>query len=103
MRFFSPPEKPTLSGRFSMSCVDLQSLPTASCTSFMKAGVVSSVLAARLALRVERGAQERHRADAGDLDRILEGEEHARRRRARPAPCSRRSSPLSSTSPSVTS
>ena len=35
------------------------------------------LLAARLALRVERGAQERHRADAGNLDRILEGQEHA--------------------------
>ena len=34
-------------------------------------------LAALLALRVERGAQERHGGDAGDFDRILEGEEEA--------------------------
>jgi hypothetical protein len=32
-------------------------------------------LAARLALRVQRRAQEGHVADAGDLDRVLEGEE----------------------------
>ena len=34
-------------------------------------------LAALLALRVERGAQERHGGDAGDFQRILEGEEQA--------------------------
>src|SRR5262245_21132638 len=34
-------------------------------------------LAALLALRVERGAQERHGGDAGNLERILEGEEQA--------------------------
>jgi hypothetical protein len=38
------------------------------------------VLAARLALRVHRGAQEGHVADAGDLDRVLERQEQARRR-----------------------
>ena len=32
-------------------------------------------LAALLALRIERRPQERHRADAGDFDGILEGEE----------------------------
>src|SRR4029453_17895716 len=34
-------------------------------------------LAAALALRVERGAQKRHGGDAGDLERILKGEEKA--------------------------
>jgi hypothetical protein len=34
-------------------------------------------LAARLALRVQRGAQERHGGDARDFDRILERQEHA--------------------------
>ena len=34
-------------------------------------------LAARLALGVQRGAQERHGGDAGNLHRILEREEHA--------------------------
>jgi hypothetical protein len=33
--------------------------------------------AARLALRVQRGAQERHGGDAGDFHRILEREEDA--------------------------
>jgi hypothetical protein len=37
------------------------------------------LLAARLALRVHRGAQEGHVADAGDLDRVLERQEQARR------------------------
>ena len=37
--------------------------------------------AARAALRVEGGAQERHGADAGDFNRILEGEEDALGRR----------------------
>ena len=34
-------------------------------------------LAARLALRVQRGAQEIHGGDAGNFDRILERQEHA--------------------------
>ena len=34
-------------------------------------------LAALLALRIERGAQERHGGDAGNFQRILEGEEQA--------------------------
>ena len=33
--------------------------------------------AARIALRIERGAQERHRGDARHFDRILEGEKNA--------------------------
>ena len=43
-------------------------------------GGADLVLAARLALGVERGAQEGHVADARDLDRVLERQEQARRR-----------------------
>ena len=45
VRFFSPPEKPTFTGRFSISDVDFQAAG-ASRTSFMNSGVVSSLLAA---------------------------------------------------------
>ena len=38
---------------------------------------VELALAARLALRIERGAQEVGVVHARDLDRVLEGEEHA--------------------------
>ena len=41
MRFFSPPEKPTLSARFSMSC-GMCSRSAAPRTRFMKSGVGSS-------------------------------------------------------------
>ena len=40
-------------------------------------GGLQFVLAARAALRVHRGLEEGHRGDAGDLQRILEGEEQA--------------------------
>ena len=46
-------------------------------TFFRKSGVEIFALAARLALRVQRGAQEVHGGDAGDFDRILERQEHA--------------------------
>ena len=55
----------------------MSSLSATSRTFFMKSGVDQLRLAARLALRVERGAQEGHGGDAGDLDRILERQEHA--------------------------
>ena len=55
----------------------MPSLPAVSRTRFMNSGVEQFRLAARLALRVERGAQEGHGGDAGDFHRILEGEEHA--------------------------
>ena len=51
--------------------------PAVSRTSLMNSGVDNSALAARLALRVERGAQERHGGDARHFHRILEGQEHA--------------------------
>ena len=43
----------------------------------MNSGVDISASPRCLALRVERGAQEGHGGDAGDFDRILEGEEQA--------------------------
>ena len=46
-------------------------------TFFRKSGVEIFALAARLALRVQRGAQEGHGGDAGNFDRILERQEHA--------------------------
>ena len=76
MRFFSPPEKPTFSGRFSISGSILSSFAF-SRTSRRKSGVDSSASPARFALRVHRRAQEGHGGDAGNLHRILEGEEHA--------------------------
>jgi hypothetical protein len=60
------------------------------------------LLAARLALGVEGGAQELDVGDAGNLDRILEAEEHAVRG-AFVRLHSSRSSPSSVTVPSVTS
>ena len=76
LRFFSPPEKPTLSGRRSISCVTLSRSET-SRTLRTKSGVDSSACAALLALGVQRRLEERHGGDAGNLDRILEGEEDA--------------------------
>ena len=76
LRFFSPPEKPTLTARRSISWLDAE----------MGRGLAHPLheirrrefaLAARLALRVERGAQERHGGDARHFDRILERQEQA--------------------------
>ena len=77
LRFFSPPEKPTLTRAAQHLHGRSSSLPAASRTRFMNSGVVSSASPRCLALRVERGAQERHGGDAGDFERILEGQEHA--------------------------
>ena len=79
MRFFSPPEKPRLTGRFSMSCAML-SFFDASRTRFMKSGVGQLAVAARLALGVERRLEKGHGGDAGDLQWILEHQEQAERR-----------------------
>ena len=46
-------------------------------TFFRKSGVEILALAARLALRVQRGAQEVHGGDAGNFHRVLERQEHA--------------------------
>ena len=77
MRFFSPPEKPTLSARFSMS-FGMSSWLAAALTRLMKSGVVSSTSPRAFALGVERRLEERHRGDARDLERVLEGEEEPR-------------------------
>jgi hypothetical protein len=79
LRFFSPPEKPTLMGRLSMSA-SIFSAAAFWRTSLRKSPDDTSVLAAGLALGVERGAQERHVADARDFHGILEGKEEPRRR-----------------------
>ncbi len=76
LRFFSPPEKPTLTGRFSMS----DRAPSFSPCSRARrrnspAESSSSPRALRCALSAV--AQELDVGDAGDLDRILEAEEQA--------------------------
>ena len=76
MRFFSPPEKPTFSGRFSISGSILSSFAF-SRTSRRKSGVESSACPARLAHSVHRRAQEGHGGDARNLHGVLKGEEHA--------------------------
>ena len=76
MRFFSPPEKPTLSARFSMSW-SISSFFGRLAHALHELRRRQLVLAARLALRVQRRLEERHGGDAGDFDWILEGEEQA--------------------------
>ncbi len=76
MRFFSPPEKPTLSGALQHVRVDLE-LRRRAAHGAHEVGRRQLRLAARAPLRVERGLEEGHGRDAGDFDRILEGEEHA--------------------------
>ena len=76
LRFFSPPEKPTLSGRRSISWVTLSRSAT-SRTLRTKSGVESSASPRALRWALSADLQERHGGDAGDLDRILEGEEDA--------------------------
>lgn len=76
MRFFSPPEKPSLTPRLRNSGIQVQPL----------AGLARELheldrgqrrFAARAADGIERRAQEFHVGDTGDLDRILEAEKHA--------------------------
>ena len=76
LRFFSPPEKPTFTARFIIS----MSSPSASAcsrASLQELARRQLRLAARPALGVQGGAQELDVGDAGNLDRILEAEEHA--------------------------
>ena len=75
-RFFSPPEKPTLTGRFSIS-MSMLSLPALSLHELHELGRRQLRLPALLAQRIGRRAQERQAGDARDLHRVLEGEEHA--------------------------
>ena len=77
-RFFSPPEKPTLTGRLSISA----SMPSSAgllARELDELGARQLGFAARAALRIEALAQELEVGDAGDFDRILEAEEQARR------------------------
>ena len=75
-RFFSPPEKPTFTGRFSIS-MSMLSFAAFSLHELHELGRRELGLAALLAHRVGGRAQEREAGDARDLHRILEGEEHA--------------------------
>ena len=76
MRFFSPPEKPTLTAAAQHVLVDAE-LARDLAHALHEFGHLELGLAALLALRVERGAQERHGGDAGNFQRILEGEKKA--------------------------
>ncbi len=77
-RFFSPPEKPTLTGRLSISA-SMPSSAACSRASLMNSAPRQLGFAARAALRIEALAQELEVGDAGDFDRILEAEEQPRR------------------------
>ena len=74
LRFFSPPEKPTLTGRLSISASMLE-LAASARASFRNSAPDSGFSSRLRALGVERLAQELDVGDAGDLDRILEAEE----------------------------
>ena len=76
MRFFSPPEKPTLTPRLSMSCGMFSDFET-SRTFFRKSGVEYSLSprASRCAFSAVR--RKFMVEDAGDVHRILERQEHA--------------------------
>ena len=65
-----------MTARFSMSWDDVE-LGRAVLHQAHEIGRRQLLLAARLALGIERHFQELHGGDAGNFDRILEGEEHA--------------------------
>src|ERR1700732_1264664 len=76
LRFFSPPENPKLTPPRSLSLGKVRLGPDS--PNFLeKVRRGKFALAARLALRIQRGAQERHGRDTRNLHRILEREEHA--------------------------
>jgi hypothetical protein len=74
-RFFSPPEKPTLTGRLSMSC-ETFSFAARSLTWRMNSGALISFSPRALRWAFKRHLEELHGGDTGNLDRILEGQEH---------------------------
>ena len=76
MRFFSPPEKPTVE-RTPQHVLDDAEPRRRLVDALHEVGRLQLVLSARAPLRVERGLQKRHRRDAGNFDRILKGEKHA--------------------------
>jgi hypothetical protein len=76
LRFFSPPEKPSFTPRLRKASSISSELHLLR-TSVEELDRVEFRLAAVLAAGVERGLQEVDVVHAGDLDRILEGEEDA--------------------------
>ena len=76
LRFFSPPENPSFTGRFTRSTSKSSSF-TRSRIRPRKSTCVELGLAAVFADLVDRGFQEVGVVHAGDLDRVLEGEEDA--------------------------
>ena len=78
-RFFSPPEKPTLTGRLSIS-MSIRSSRRLLARQLEEIAARERLLPARAALRIERLAQELHVRHARNFDRILEAEEQPRRR-----------------------
>ena len=86
LRFFSPPEKPKLRSRLSSASVDAHDLGLGPQPLHELAGADFS-LAAGAAQGVHGLAQEVHIGDAGDLDRVLHGQEHAGGRPLLGRPC----------------
>ena len=76
MRFFSPPEKPTLRGALQHLGIHFELLGPLLHVAH-EVGGRQLGLASRLALGIHGGLEERHGGDAGDLDRVLEGQEQA--------------------------
>ena len=76
MRFFSPPEKPFVDGAAQHALVDVEELRLL-LDQLHELHRVELGLAVVLALGVERRLEEVGVVHAGDLDRVLEGHEHA--------------------------
>ena len=76
---FLAPGKADIDGTFQHIRVDLQ-FPGAGAHDLEEIGGTHLFLAARLALSVHSRAQKGHVADTGNFDRILKGQEQARRR-----------------------
>jgi hypothetical protein len=86
LRFFSPPEKPALTGRFSRKSSISTSSIAFSSRSAQEGDRVELLLAARLRFALSAALQEVGVVDAGDLDRVLERQEHAGRQARSSAP-----------------
>ena len=93
LRFFSPPEKPSLTGRFEQVVVHLRGASSSPAPARGSRPASSSGSPRCLRMRVERRLQEVGVADAGNLDRVLEGEEDALARPLLRRPSSSRSLP----------
>ena len=86
LRFFSPPEKPTLTLRFSMSSAMPSRFAFARTSLQELHGVQLRLAAMRGAWALSAVRRKLALPTPGDLDRVLEGQEHARRAPAPPAP-----------------